>query len=173
MCVLGFLRSKDDIHSWCREAIPLSECGLSRGDRFTFYDQVHTTGMDIKQHLNAIAIQTIGKDMSFRDLAQGAFRMRKIGQGQKIHLYVVPEVKRLIRDVYGGSGTLAVRASGWLQLNGLRLDTLQHLQLQSQNVRIDESIKHKIQRSQHNTHRYATWAPSGVEQSLGIVRNQY
>ena len=134
-----FLDSSDRKMIYIRgaeKAIPLSECGLSRGDRFTFYDQVHTTGMDIKQHLNAVAIQTIGKDMSFRDLAQGAFRMRKIGQGQKIHLYVVPEVKRLIRDVYGGSGTLAVRASGWLQLNGLRLDTLQHLQLQSQNVRI-------------------------------------
>ena len=34
---------------------------------------------------------TIGKDMVFRDYAQGAFRMRGIGKGQKIHLYLIPE----------------------------------------------------------------------------------
>ena len=49
--------------------IPLSECGLARGKRFTFYDQVHTTGMDIKQQISACACLTIGKDMTFRDYA--------------------------------------------------------------------------------------------------------
>ncbi len=38
--------------------------------------------MDIKQALNAVALITLGKDMSFRDYAQGAFRMRGIGAGQ-------------------------------------------------------------------------------------------
>ncbi len=51
-------------------AIPLGECGIGRGERFTFYDQVHTTGMDIKQSLSACALLTIGKDMIFRDYAQ-------------------------------------------------------------------------------------------------------
>ena len=60
--------------------------------------------------------------------------MRKIGVGQKIHLYVIPEVKKLIREGYSRTGTLAVRACGWLQLNGLRLDQLQFLQLASQNI---------------------------------------
>ena len=32
--------------------------------------QVHTTGMDIKQILSARAVQTLGKDMTFRDFAQ-------------------------------------------------------------------------------------------------------
>lgn len=50
--------------------IPLAECGIGRGERFTFYDQVHTTGMDIKQSLSACALLTIGKDMIFRDYAQ-------------------------------------------------------------------------------------------------------
>lgn len=40
--------------------------------------------MDIKQTLNARAIITLGKDMTFRDYAQGAFRMRGIGQGQTL-----------------------------------------------------------------------------------------
>jgi len=37
---------------------------------------VHTTGMDIKQAVDACAALTLGKDMVFRDYAQGAFRMR-------------------------------------------------------------------------------------------------
>lgn len=34
------------------------------------------TGMDIKQALNAVALLTISKDMTYRDYAQGAYRMR-------------------------------------------------------------------------------------------------
>ena len=52
--------------------------------------------MDIKHVLNARAILTLGKDMTFRDYSQGAFRMRGIGVGQTIHLYVIPEVERLM-----------------------------------------------------------------------------
>lgn len=48
--------------------------------------------MDIKQVLNAKAFQTLGKDMTFRDFAQGAFRMRGVGQGQTITLLIIPEV---------------------------------------------------------------------------------
>ena len=71
---------------------------LSHGasDRFTFFDQIHTTGIDIKQSPTARAVITIGKDMVFRDYAQGAYRMRGIGKGQCIHLYLVPEVIGLV-----------------------------------------------------------------------------
>lgn len=64
--------------------------------RFTFFDQIHTTGIDIKQSPTARAVITIGKDMVFRDYAQGAYRMRGIGKGQCIHLYLVPEVISLV-----------------------------------------------------------------------------
>ena len=50
--------------------VPLSQCGVSLERRFTFYDQVHTTGMDIKQALDACAAVTLGKDMTLRDYAQ-------------------------------------------------------------------------------------------------------
>lgn len=43
-------------------------------------------GMDIKQGLSAVAAVTLGKDMTFRDYAQGAFRMRGIGKGQKVQV---------------------------------------------------------------------------------------
>eukprot|EP00463_Aulacantha_scolymantha_P003669 TRINITY_DN4548_c0_g1_i1.p4 TRINITY_DN4548_c0_g1~~TRINITY_DN4548_c0_g1_i1.p4 ORF type:complete len:51 (+),score=9.61 TRINITY_DN4548_c0_g1_i1:646-798(+) len=49
--------------------------------------------MDIKQVLNAKAVITLGKDMNFRDYAQGAFRMRGIGKGQTLELFIIPEVK--------------------------------------------------------------------------------
>ena len=51
--------------------------------RFAFYDQVHTTGMDIQHSVNACAVITLGKDMVFRDYAQGAFRMRGIGRARR------------------------------------------------------------------------------------------
>ena len=35
--------------------------------RFAFYDQIHTTGTDIKHVVNATAVITLGKDMVFRD----------------------------------------------------------------------------------------------------------
>lgn len=52
----------------------LNQCGVRPDRRFTFYDQVHTTGMDIKQAPSARAVLTLGKDMTFRDYAQGAYR---------------------------------------------------------------------------------------------------
>ena len=48
--------------------------------------------MDIKHVLNAKAVLTLGKDMTFRDYAQGAFRMRGIISGQSIHILLIPEV---------------------------------------------------------------------------------
>ena len=118
--------------------VPLAQCGVSLDKRFTFYDQVHTTGMDIKQTPNAKAMLTIGKDMSFRDYAQGAFRMRGIGKGQTIELVVTPEVANKIEEdlkplagedslLNGGRPELDV--SAWLLINSMRGESLQFIQL--------------------------------------------
>lgn len=67
-----------------------------------------SSGMDIKQGLSAIAAVTLGKDMTFRDYAQGAFRMRGIGKGQRVQ---VKERCRVCRDIevllcqYGSDGS--------------------------------------------------------------------
>ena len=83
----------------------LEQSGLPIHERFTFYDQVHTMGMDVSQPPAAIAALTLSKDMTFRDYAQGAFRMRDIGAGQRIELLVIPEVQRLICDaVHAAAG---------------------------------------------------------------------
>ena len=92
--------------------IPLGECGVDKAQRFTFYDQMHTTGMDIKQGLTVTALLTVGKDMTYRDLQQGAYRMRGIGKGQTVHLLVVPEITRLIAKSLPGGRTGQVREGG-------------------------------------------------------------
>ena len=58
--------------------------------------------MDIKQALDAKAALTLGKDMTFRDYAQGAFRMRGIGIGQTELL--IPEVLELVHEPGIGAG---------------------------------------------------------------------
>ena len=78
------------------KVVSLGECGVALERRFSFYDQVHTTGMDIEQLMNAHAALTLGKDMVFRDYAQGAFRLRQIGKGQRLTLHIIPEVMQLI-----------------------------------------------------------------------------
>ena len=80
--------------------VRLNQSGIPPHRRFSFYDQIHTTGMDIHQCIDARAALTLGKDMTFRDYAQGAFRMRGIGKGQTIELFIIPEVMRLVEDQY-------------------------------------------------------------------------
>ena len=78
----------------------LAESSIRLERRFCFYDQIHTTGMDIKHRLAARAALTLGKDMTWRDYAQGAYRMRGIAKGQTIELLVTPEVRQLVlRDM--------------------------------------------------------------------------
>ena len=36
------------------KVVKLAESGLAWSERFTFYDQVHTTGMDIKQAVDTM-----------------------------------------------------------------------------------------------------------------------
>lgn len=44
--------------------------------------QIHTTGTDLPflSTFNARAIQTLGKDMVWRDAVQGAWRMRRLAR---------------------------------------------------------------------------------------------
>ena len=84
--------------------LKLSQCGIAVEKRFAFYDQIHTTGMDIKHGLSAAAALTLGKDMTFRDLAQGAFRMRGIGEGQTVTMLVIPEVWELMQRELSKAG---------------------------------------------------------------------
>ncbi|KAL4094321.1 hypothetical protein PRIC1_009982 [Phytophthora ramorum] len=128
--------------------MPLVQCGLSPSKRFTFYDQVHTTGMDIKQGVNARAVVTLGKDMTFRDYAQGAYRMRGIATGQSVCLFLIPEVENRIRhEMKLAQVELSTQGSAqerldeflllvpaWLLINSMRMESMQLVQLSLQEL---------------------------------------
>ncbi|KAF7457140.1 EF hand family protein [Cryptosporidium felis] len=76
--------------------IEISQCGVSLERRFAFYDHVHSIGQDVKHTPLAKAILTVSKDMVFRDFAQGAYRMRQLGQGQTIHIVLQAQVADMI-----------------------------------------------------------------------------
>jgi hypothetical protein len=138
------------------KVMKLAQCGLAWSERFSFYDQIHTTGMDIKQHSRAKACITVGKDTTFRDFAQGAYRMRAFAKGmpQTLEILLVPEVLGLVRKEVGDASLgkppnttkmrghalsrmndKALTAVGaWLLLNQIRLESKQMLQLCVQNI---------------------------------------
>jgi hypothetical protein len=63
--------------------------------------------MDIKQAAASRAALTLGKDMTLRDYAQGAWRMRGLGNGQTLELIITPEVSKLVAtEVAIGEGRL-------------------------------------------------------------------
>jgi len=131
------------------QSLHLRQCGIPPHRRFTFYDQVHTTGIDIKQTGSARAAVTLGKDMTMRDFAQGCWRMRSIGHGQTLDVLVTPGVSRIIRDSGDASppapslatahtGDMSVRRIGevtissvlkWLVRNSMHTERLQYRQL--------------------------------------------
>lgn len=72
--------------------------------------------------------------MVFRDYVQGAYRMRGIGAGQRIHVYIIPEVKELIgRELKnavipvasGNTDNVLECVVAWLVINSLRSEQTQ------------------------------------------------
>lgn len=93
--------------------------------------------------------------MVFRDYVQGAYRMRGIGVGQKVHVYVIPEVKELMqRELLQVERTSSLSASpllsssssssnddhvledivAWLIINSLKSEQTQWTMLCIQNI---------------------------------------
>ena len=142
--------------------VPSSQCGVALSRRFTFFDQVHTTGTDVKQCATATAVVTLGKDMVFRDYAQGCYRMRGIGNGQRIRLYVIPEVRsRICRQL--GEARLhpsmpILDVPAWLLLNSMRVEGLQYVKLCQQeiaNVWRKHALKYLVQDMATNSSQQA------------------
>ena len=118
---------------------PLNQSGVPWDRRFSFYDQIHTTGMDIKQDLQATAAITIGKDMTLRDYAQGAWRMRGLGKGQTLHIYLVGAMLQLIGEALGHPADkpahkVPANCVAFLMTNSCRLEKMQDGQLAVQNL---------------------------------------
>ena len=118
--------------------VSIKECGLPWDSRFTFYDQVHTTGIDIKQGLQVTAAITLGKDMTLRDYAQGAWRMRGLGIGQTLHLILIDEVIKLMQNVLPECGedsaNMAADVVAFLLKNSCGAEAMQEAQLIQQDL---------------------------------------
>lgn len=122
-----------------RKVIPYTQAGFARNRCFTFYDQIHTTGIDIDQPLGCLAVLTLGKDSTFRDYAQAAYRMRGLGDvgQQKISLLVSPQVNFMIQQCSPPAENnlgIAARVLGWTVLNSLSAEVGQYMLLCQQNV---------------------------------------
>ena len=129
--------------------VELSVVGVPKNRRFTFYDAVHTTGIDIKQAPTARAALTLSKDTTIRDYAQGAWRMRGLGKGQTITLFIIDEVMKLVYDTLGikkssqshsnatspkGTQAMLCDTLGWLALNEMRMAQMQNSKLLEQSL---------------------------------------
>lgn len=75
---------------------PLQESQIPPERRFTFYDQRHTVGSDIKQHFRAKALATISETLKQFEMYQGIWRMREIDKSQKLTLVMSKKVKDLL-----------------------------------------------------------------------------
>ncbi len=127
-------------------SVKIEDSGIPWDRRFAFYDQVHTTGVDINHKMNAVAVLTLGKDMNLRDYAQGAYRMRGIAKGQTLELFIIPEIQRLVYrelnsqrravdSVQAKSRTqMLYDVTAWLVVNLVRAERLQYSMLQIQDA---------------------------------------
>ena len=121
--------------------VPLSQSGLRKTEHVAFYDQIHTTGMDIKHELRCCAADYFARN-TFRDYAQAAFRMRGIGQGQTIDLLITPRYTSALEKSWSLWGSTDQEQSGlpndliaWLSLNQMRSEQIQFQLLCEQSIR--------------------------------------
>ncbi len=69
-----------------------AKTGSTPAQRFTYFDQHHTTGTDILQMPNALAYATIDSHTLARDFWQGVMRMRGLNSTQTIEVLLPPSV---------------------------------------------------------------------------------
>jgi len=55
----------------------------------------------VRHKRDCVGAITLGKDMVFRDYAQGAYRLRGIGKGQKLRILIIPET--VLQSSFGWS----------------------------------------------------------------------
>ena len=116
--------------------------------RFTFYDHAHCTGLDVAQAADCRGALTLSKDSTYRDLAQAAFRLRRLGAGQTLALLVSPELAGCLAEARAAPRAAVAAALGddaawpallrellaWLAANGLRRERVNFFLLAEQSV---------------------------------------
>lgn len=77
----------------------IAEKAGSPAECFTFYDQRHTTGTDIKQTFDTIGIMTMDIDTRLRDVLQGAMRLRELAGKQTLKI-VAPKAISEVKNIH-------------------------------------------------------------------------
>lgn len=73
---------------------------------FTYYDQVHGTGTDIAQSVDAYAYVTLGTKTLTRDLLQAVMRMRELKGSQRIIFVLPKEVQNAHPEIKANEWTI-------------------------------------------------------------------
>lgn len=85
------------------EAIAL-ETGFKNDELFTYYDQEHMTGVDIKQDDETIALMTMSEHTKIHEDLQGSRRLRQLDNLQKIKMVlprtVVGKIESTLKKTY-------------------------------------------------------------------------
>ena len=79
-------------------SMPLALSPKKPEQRATFLDQSHTTGADVPQQRDAVALVTIGRNMLLRDLLQSVWRLRNLDKSQRVRFLISEEVAVIIRQ---------------------------------------------------------------------------
>ena len=98
LCAISIKESTKTIRLATSDAQELDRLLNSTPDeRFTYYDQAHTTGTDIKQAPWAHAIVLVDNKIALQSYLQGCMRMREFGQEQTIELIAPKQLSHLSR----------------------------------------------------------------------------
>ena len=68
--------------------------------RFYFFDNKHIIGQDFKIHIDAKGLITMSENTRFRDIAQGVYRLRQIGQNQICDILLTNVNIQIIKEKY-------------------------------------------------------------------------
>lgn len=111
------------------KTIPLSQTTLKLEELFTYFDQAHTIGADIKLPLTACATLTIGKDEKVRDLFQGAWRLRGLDKQQSVSIMVMPEAEKRMQVTFKTKGEFSFIQLLQFLLKNQERELIEHLKL--------------------------------------------
>jgi hypothetical protein len=66
---------------------------------FTYYDQKHTTGIDIKQVTNTLGLMTVSEHNTLRDLTQAAMRLRDLKGTHQVECVVMKSFAKAFPEI--------------------------------------------------------------------------
>ncbi|MBP9722432.1 MAG: DUF3638 domain-containing protein, partial [Gammaproteobacteria bacterium] len=72
---------------------------------FTYYDQQHTTGVDIKQMTDANALVLVDGHTLHRDILQGVMRMRQLPESQTLRVLITSQLEQVLQKKYSKTAT--------------------------------------------------------------------